>query len=395
MGRLQRGASHVHQDQSDTLPTPQFFDDLNPYATPSSHSSQLPLDDFQQSQHQSDLHEYDYAHDDGSNSGQIAGSGAAAGGYYSIDGAYHAYGLSGMAGGASGLGGAGGLAMGMGMSLDAMTGRALLHQPLQYHLYQPPLPHVSLAPSQAAVLQHFFMSPTLRQDLLLRQSVQATAVPMQRLAWDQPDVPREERPLGRYWGFIPLDKKYPPEQVRVDSLGRVVGGSLAASIYGYRHWTYRASDEESAKLVVVRRVEGFRLASEHAIQTVEKWSRLHHPNIVGVKEAFTSRAFGDSCGLPSTSLGVRICRGPMLTHAGTGFCARTRAALVFVYDYHPLSSTLLEVHLTNPTRGSAPPPPIPERVLWSYMVQVSSSTSSFAQSANRIGHSLTTSAGGT
>lgn len=43
---------------------------------------------------------------------------------------------------------------------------------------------------------------------------------------------------------------------------------------------------------------------------------------------------------------------------------------MFIYDYHPLSSTLLEIHLTSQARGAPPPPAIPERVLWSYLVQL-------------------------
>jgi hypothetical protein len=40
---------------------------------------------------------------------------------------------------------------------------------------------------------------------------------------------------------------------------------------------------------------GFRLQHEAAIAAVEKWTRVRHPGLVGVREAFTTRAFGDHC----------------------------------------------------------------------------------------------------
>jgi hypothetical protein len=40
---------------------------------------------------------------------------------------------------------------------------------------------------------------------------------------------------------------------------------------------------------------GFRLQHEAAIAAVEKWTRVRHPGLVGVREAFTTRAFGDQC----------------------------------------------------------------------------------------------------
>jgi PAB-dependent poly(A)-specific ribonuclease subunit 3 len=44
----------------------------------------------------------------------------------------------------------------------------------------------------------------------------------------------------------------------------------------------------------------FRLMQQAAFQPIEQWSRLRHPNIVAVHEAFTTRSFGDNC--PSLAL---------------------------------------------------------------------------------------------
>jgi len=54
--------------------------------------------------------------------------------------------------------------------------------------------------------------------------------------------------------------------------------------------------------------------------------------------------------------------------------ANAKTALVLVYDFHPNSVTLEEEHLNpemmamNPRRKSSPP--IPERLLWSYITQI-------------------------
>jgi PAB-dependent poly(A)-specific ribonuclease subunit 3 len=39
----------------------------------------------------------------------------------------------------------------------------------------------------------------------------------------------------------------------------------------------------------------FRLTNQSAFGPIEVWSNLRHPNIVSVKEAFTTRSFSDNC----------------------------------------------------------------------------------------------------
>jgi hypothetical protein len=40
---------------------------------------------------------------------------------------------------------------------------------------------------------------------------------------------------------------------------------------------------------------GFKLVNETAFQAIETWRRMRHPNIVGLREAFTTKAFNDNC----------------------------------------------------------------------------------------------------
>lgn len=76
---------------------------------------------------------------------------------------------------------------------------------------------------------------------------------------------------------------------------------------------YKATHRDDGTVVVLRRIEGtthgelfnnsltahlsigFRLTQESAFAAVETWNRLKHANIAALREAFTTRAFGDNC----------------------------------------------------------------------------------------------------
>ncbi|TNY17300.1 hypothetical protein DMC30DRAFT_406244 [Rhodotorula diobovata] len=262
--------------------------------------------------------------------------------------------------------------------MGAMQMGHFVRQPLQYHLYHP-LPstnprHLSSTLSSRtgshSPTTSFFLPPALHISLTQKsEATQATPSVDMKL----PDE------VGGYTGLLPLDK--PPSE------GGSGGGGPAWA--GYRGWAYKAWKEGEGRCYMLRRIEGFRLQHEAAIAAVEKWTRVRHPGLVGVREAFTTRAFGDQ-------------------------------SVIFVYDFHPCSQTLYEAHLsplatlppnpwstplthhahhagapahTAPYRSAARPtvpsavggggggaagagaggaPLLPERVLWSYVVQVAS-----------------------
>ncbi|EGO20379.1 hypothetical protein SERLADRAFT_477907 [Serpula lacrymans var. lacrymans S7.9] len=87
-----------------------------------------------------------------------------------------------------------------------------------------------------------------------------------------------------------------------------------------------------------------------AFNAIEMWARVRHPNIVRVKEAFTTRSFADN-------------------------------SLIVAYDYHANAKTLYDEHIKPkvPTfqngRLQAQTTVIPERVLWSYIIQLSGAIS--------------------
>ena len=101
---------------------------------------------------------------------------------------------------------------------------------------------------------------------------------------------------------------------------------------------------------------------QSAFSNIEAWQRLRHPNIVSVHEAFTTRAFNDSCERSSFSRHLKV-----LT------CS---LALVVVYDDHPNARTLYETHMKPKApqfqngRLQAQNNRVPERTVWSYVIQI-------------------------
>ena len=42
-------------------------------------------------------------------------------------------------------------------------------------------------------------------------------------------------------------------------------------------------------------LEDYRLTQQSAFAPIDVWSQIQHPNIIAVREAFTTRSFGDNC----------------------------------------------------------------------------------------------------
>ncbi|KAI0077690.1 hypothetical protein K474DRAFT_1063340 [Panus rudis PR-1116 ss-1] len=184
-----------------------------------------------------------------------------------------------------------------------------VRQPLNYHLYTQPRPEH---------LQHrYFVSDDIREELTRRSETIHTG-PAPGLG-----LPEE---LQGYHSLVPLEP-------------------VAGDRRKFGNWysvVYRAINSKDGLTHVLRRIENYRLSHEAAFSYIEAWSRIRHPNVVAVKEAFTTRAFGDN-------------------------------SLVVVYEYHPNAQTLHEVHFKNPPPRRAPGPPvIDERTLWTYIIQIAS-----------------------
>jgi PAB-dependent poly(A)-specific ribonuclease subunit 3 len=187
-------------------------------------------------------------------------------------------------------------------------------QPPNYHLYQPTDGYRGdLQPWQRATYD-FFLPKHLREEM------------QKKLFAAQQIIPGNMLPeLERYHSLVPLDTNH----------------RKSTSCFNYQSWMYKAKNNKNGRLYALRRLEGYRLTNEHAIQTVMKeWKRIKNACIVTVHEIFTSREFGDS-------------------------------SLIFAYDYHPLWKTLQELHFQQ---SSGPrfktPGSIPEETLWGYICQI-------------------------
>ncbi|KAK1477585.1 hypothetical protein CCUS01_16607, partial [Colletotrichum cuscutae] len=182
-------------------------------------------------------------------------------------------------------------------------------QPLQYHLYAPVGPYRDdLMPFQRQI-HDFFLPEKMREEMQRKSEALQQVMP------------------NNYYSLVPLDTSH----------------RKSSSVFGYTTWVYKATSSKNGKTYCLRRLEGYRLTNEQAIRSVKEWRRLNNGNVVGIHDAFTTRAFGDS-------------------------------SLFFVQDYHPLSKTLAELHFSQPasthgTRFSAKNP-ITESVLWGYISQI-------------------------
>ncbi|KZT64836.1 hypothetical protein DAEQUDRAFT_698078 [Daedalea quercina L-15889] len=185
-------------------------------------------------------------------------------------------------------------------------------QPLNYHLYTQSRPE-SLA-------HRYFISDNIREELQ-RRSESLYSSPAHGLS-----LPEE---LQGYHSLLPLEP-------------------TAGERRKFGNWystMYRATNSTDGLAYALRRVENFRLMQQAAFSGIEAWSRIRHPNIISVREAFTTRAFGDN-------------------------------SLVVVYDYHPNARTLYEAHVKPKApqyqngRLMTQSPRVPESTIWSYVIQI-------------------------
>ncbi|KAI6015683.1 hypothetical protein EDC04DRAFT_2608684 [Pisolithus marmoratus] len=193
-----------------------------------------------------------------------------------------------------------------------------VRQLVDYHLYTNPIPD-TFAPSH-------FISDNLREELQKRSESVHTipSIPCY--------VPEE---LQGYHSLVPLEPITPERRKFVSWFSTV----------------YRATSVNDGAAYVLRRIENFRLTHHAALGMIESWSRIRHPNVVRVREAFTTRAFNDNC---------RFHRSVWAF------------PLVVCYDYHPNSQSLMELYFRSMSAGAlhASMGRIPEATLWTYIIQI-------------------------
>ncbi|KAL9088648.1 MAG: hypothetical protein Q9159_002984 [Coniocarpon cinnabarinum] len=186
---------------------------------------------------------------------------------------------------------------------------------LNYHLYAPVGPHRENLLAYQRTAHDFFISESLRQDLTRKAELTLQEFPNASLP------PAVEH----FHSLVPLDTV----------------SQKSSNVFGYSTWLYKVMSSQDGNYYTLRRIAGFRLTTEKAVSTIPAWKRIANASCVTVHDCFTTRAFGDS-------------------------------SLVFVTDYHPMSKTLAEAHLLQQHSRSSRSSQVPEHVIWSYIVQLTS-----------------------
>ncbi|CAG9856789.1 unnamed protein product [Phyllotreta striolata] len=189
----------------------------------------------------------------------------------------------------------------------------------------------------------FFLSEDLHNDILNRNVLTL----MQPDPQQYPDLPQE---VDSYHELYPLEP---------------ISNSLHKAHLGYQATMYKATHIKTGIPYCLRRIHGFRLSNTKCMAFVELWRKLTHSNIVQLTKVFTTKAFGDN-------------------------------SMIFVYEYHPGSETLLNKHFSPDQPGyndpflndtSTPRPysyqknnllrhtqnnKLPEPLIWNYIIQLTS-----------------------
>lgn len=121
-------------------------------------------------------------------------------------------------------------------------------------------------------------------------------------------VPVDGTDIPGYFSLIALDT--PTNPSTASSMPQQQQAQQSGTgIFGCRNWVYKAIAEEDGRPYVIRRLENFKLLNDQALSVIERWRKVKHPNLVAVRKAFTTRAFGDPC--PSSFRSFRYELNPL------------------------------------------------------------------------------------
>ncbi|KAG7087447.1 hypothetical protein E1B28_013413 [Marasmius oreades] len=211
------------------------------------------------------------------------------------------------------------------MSFYAASGQFLIREPLDYHLYTSTIPPSFVSSSTGC---HFVPPSSELRELLQARSEEVRGAP--------PVGQGLSEEIQGYHTLTPLN---------------TTNSSDKRKLFNWSFVVYRAIHRSDGIPYALLRVENFRLMQQAAFNSIEAWSKIRHPNIVSVHEAFTTRSFNDN-------------------------------SLVVAYSYYAQAETLYDAHMKpklsyqgNYQGHPQQPPPlvaIPERVLWSYIIQIAS-----------------------
>lgn len=187
--------------------------------------------------------------------------------------------------------------------------------PVNFLLYAPPPPpHIELnKKSNERTVNDLFIDNSLREYLQLKNEESLKSVSNNEL-----DLPSH---VGVYHSLYPIDHNF----------------EYSTKSFGYTSMVYKCMSNEDGKLYTMRRLQNVPITSASVLKSVKKWKKLDCANCVKVYDVFTTRAFNDN-------------------------------SLILIYDYYPMSLTLLENHFMSfPGKN---PDLITEDCLWNYTTQL-------------------------
>ncbi|SPO25999.1 uncharacterized protein UTRI_02273 [Ustilago trichophora] len=197
-----------------------------------------------------------------------------------------------------------------------------LRQPLHYTFTHHP-PHVSNLHPHHLTANAFFLNPNQREELQRKQEAMLASVPPPELGG--PNCLRSCTFTTRSSpSSIPARCTFNHGPCLLVSLIPRMGARVPTAQPVHLATTAKCLDTEvtptrppARSMEAIRAAQARRLPSptRSGIGLVERWRRIRHPSIVSVREAFTTRAFGDQ-------------------------------SIVFVYDLPPLATTLYAEHMT-------------------------------------------------
>ncbi|KAL1243188.1 PAN2-PAN3 deadenylation complex subunit [Trichinella spiralis] len=191
----------------------------------------------------------------------------------------------------------------------------------------------------------FSICAELKAELQARQQLNCP----HSYSYEYHDVPQK---VDNYYKLLPL------EEVTTNPMMQQNGYFCLVTT------AYKAVLADDGLYYCLRRLHGFRVVNSNALSAVYQWkTKVSSPNVVGVKEAFTNKAFGDN-------------------------------SLIFVFDYYPGAETLKSRHFSSqkqcksnnnfqnrdnittydPTskNSTVENKPIAESLLWSYVINICS-----------------------
>lgn len=200
-----------------------------------------------------------------------------------------------------------------------LHGLGSLSYPLNHHLYAPaPPPRFQLQLTQHETTANSMFIPNDLRELLTKKN-EATLQTVSQLS-----LPEH---VGVYHSLVPIDQTF--EQI--------------SKLYQLPCHMYKVNLNIDGMPYAMRRIDyssRMRILNEIPFGTVKKWKSLRNPNVVQLRDAFTS----------------------------VGFMTQGEPVLCLIYDYYPLASTLQEQHITR--KLGAKLEPVTENLLWTYLVQL-------------------------